>query len=1700
MAKDKSDAKSTGSWQDGTWKPVMDQFGIWSNSRLASHAIKALSAEKDPITGSQTQSQLAKTATAMLKNGMALPPLPQTDFKTALDNLTKLHEFEKWPSEFAKLRENFEVWKKQGIDVRDQISSLHTLIFSETGQAALEFAKHYHALLVSAGVLTADEYLIRADGTNDRALNQIQGRGMYVLRNAEKMSSEGTAELSSRMREDMVIVAGYAHTEKKLSKDFKERFFLEFDLLRELSKNAVSIVMESLESWSKEHFKQTMSLEGGFKGPYARTFAARIAENEKKAKGTIEERLKIELKDVTDRQVLRLGMADARGAEADPFKISKEDLLGEEPDVSTYETGAWRELQSMVGLDDVKASMRSFINGVLLDFHREIDGYKPLRPGLCKLFLGPPGTGKTTVGKLFGKVLCGLGMLSSENFVFKNATDFIGSHIGHSEKQTKEIIRAAKGKVLMIDEAYMLDPYRNRSSLGADPFRQAVIDTIVGEVQNSPGEDLCVIMCGYQEPMERMLERANPGLARRFPLADAFIFHEYSLEQLAQVLDLKLQAEGLKMTNDARSVALDMLKLAKQQANFGNGGEIMNLLGRAMSRYRTRFGEMTPEERTGIVCFQTVDIDPKHRNSSDIEKAIEESLKDLDEITDSKTRFQSLARRAAALRKTGRDPTSSMPFHFVVKEGPGADPMKIANKIAWLYFSLNLLFTNDVVDVSAQDMTAGHLNRSMGVGGSDLISTERGMASLSPPEIIAKSLGKVLLIHDAHYLAQSGDDQAGVFVTDLRTELIDSATNPQFAGKVVIVLAGDERAMDRILQASPSLAGRFRTHLHIHGLSSEAHTSMLKSRLESQGISVTLTEEEESNIKDTFQVLSRSREWNSSEEVRLIADELVGDAVEIGAETNAHSLTGFEILDCLKRRFPGQLRHFPPHKQLPEAKVPLPGRIDQSERLVRTQTLTAAHAYGSIQPKDPTPDKFQYPKLPEGRYIRILSLLPPETQDLREDPHNAKNTNDTKSVTSSERRDDVIKCELEELRLGNLPDQRRPFDAVSYTWGTEDKTERIECNGKALWVTPNCSHALRDLRQPGRSRKLWIDAICIDQDSDTERDSQVSHMGDIYRAAMQVYIYLGAASPETNAALDSLQKLSCLRGSWGDERDVRQTIRWKLVKKYRGDIEAIFALEKVMKHEWWGRIWTFQEFILAARPVIVIGKVQFLWDDFYSLMTERFPETHQPKGLQVQKRLVSHKNAAGHVIIKDLFKDQLDEADQVYTSVHMFPLWLEILDAVLCRRAFQERLRNSPRLIFMSHFLLKARNRNAKDPKDKLYGLHGLFKACGYDLPEPDYSKSPPEIYKDVTYLVVRQSKSWWILSHLFNKRETSTLDLSSWVPDFNTPAIWHQRATMRFYNLNALEERLKGQEKKAVRKIDEYFRLDRLPDDSILTIAVFLWTVTESTSEMPSNSVLDVSFDQRFEQTEFEVLDEPIGDFLFTLARWLKSMEDFENSQAAGDIADESSKMGVTDTRNPQSRIVKAIAGAFFRSLLKLDLGTEAEKMNKEIESALLRILSSVRACISPDEKHVCHACQTPIPHNGDEAVDHLRQSVHRQDAPALDYMIHLLYICAVDHALFRTSATDRCPGHFGFCRNLPRPGDNIVLLPGLADPVIVRRHMDPDEKVPYYRVVGVTTGMMGPPVFCNSNMNDEEEPCFGTCTELGSEGSHEVQNLCLR
>ena len=119
----------------------------------------------------------------------------------------------------------------------------------------------------------------------------------------------------------------------------------------------------------------------------------------------------------------------------------------------------------------------------------------------------------------------------------KNPADFVGAVIGGSEQNTKAILASTVGKVLVIDEAYALfgGGSGDASNQHGDVFRTAVIDTIVAEVQSTPGEDRCVLLLGYKDQMERMFQNINPGLSRRFPLDSAFVFEDFDDEELGQL-------------------------------------------------------------------------------------------------------------------------------------------------------------------------------------------------------------------------------------------------------------------------------------------------------------------------------------------------------------------------------------------------------------------------------------------------------------------------------------------------------------------------------------------------------------------------------------------------------------------------------------------------------------------------------------------------------------------------------------------------------------------------------------------------------------------------------------------------------------------------------------------------------------------------------------------------------------------------------------------------------------------------------------------------------------------------------------------------------------------------------------------------------------------------------------------------------------
>jgi hypothetical protein len=205
----------------------------------------------------------------------------------------------------------------------------------------------------------------------------------------------------------------------------------------------------------------------------------------------------------------------------------------------------------------------------------------------------------------------------------------------------------------------------------SDPYKTAVIDTIVAEVQSTPGEDRCVLLLGYKEQMEEMLENSNPGLARRFQLSYAFPFEDFDDQQLRKILELKLKKQGLDATEQAKNVAIELLSRARDRPNFGNAGEVENLISHAKGQEQKRRSVESPASRSAEVVFLPQDFDENFDRVKDAALNCRNLFSDVVGCEDVINKLEGYQRIVANMRARGKDPRTQIPFNFIFKGPPG---------------------------------------------------------------------------------------------------------------------------------------------------------------------------------------------------------------------------------------------------------------------------------------------------------------------------------------------------------------------------------------------------------------------------------------------------------------------------------------------------------------------------------------------------------------------------------------------------------------------------------------------------------------------------------------------------------------------------------------------------------------------------------------------------------------------------------------------------------------------------------------------------------------------------------------------------------------------------------------------------------------------------------------------------------------------
>ena len=260
-----------------------------------------------------------------------------------------------------------------------------------------------------------------------------------------------------------------------------------------------------------------------------------------------------------------------------------------------------RELDQLIGLSKVKYLVKEIQAFAQIQKKRQEAKLLAEPQVLHMIFKGNPGTGKTTVARLLGKMFKHMGILQKGHTVEVERADLVGEYIGHTAQKTREQIKKAYGGILFIDEAYSL------ARGGEKDFGKEDIDTLVKAMEDYK-DNLIVILAGYKDEMEWFLQ-TNPGLRSRFPIQ--IQFNDYSVDELMEIAKMMVEKRQYKFSPEALITFERLLQNSKSDRNYdklGNARLVRNMIEKALRRQALRLVNQKRISREDLLQIKPEDI------------------------------------------------------------------------------------------------------------------------------------------------------------------------------------------------------------------------------------------------------------------------------------------------------------------------------------------------------------------------------------------------------------------------------------------------------------------------------------------------------------------------------------------------------------------------------------------------------------------------------------------------------------------------------------------------------------------------------------------------------------------------------------------------------------------------------------------------------------------------------------------------------------------------------------------------------------------------------------------------------------------------------------------------------------------------------------------------------------------------------------
>jgi SpoVK/Ycf46/Vps4 family AAA+-type ATPase len=513
------------------------------------------------------------------------------------------------------------------------------------------------------------------------------------------------------------------------------------------------------------------------------------------------------------------------------------------------------QLDGLVGLAGVKREVATLVGLHRISQRRAAAGLPAPPMSRHMIFAGAPGTGKTTVARLYGQILATLGVLPGGQLVEVARADLVAEHIGGTAVKTTERFKEAIGGVLFIDEAYTLAPVDGGGS-GHDFGREA-IDTLVKLIEDHR-DDVVVIAAGYSTQMRAFLA-ANPGLASRF--AKTVEFESYATAELVSIVERLCRSHHYALEYDTRATLAGLFDTMPRTESFGNARVARQVFEEMISRQAYRLSGSSAESGVELAQLLPQDLGEAvtlafagtpGNGELDALLGTLQSMIGLEAVKKEVSDMIDLLATVRTRVQAGL-PAPAISRHLVFSGPPGTGKTTVARLYGQLLTALGGLKGGQLVEVARADLVGEYV----------------GHTAHRTREAFDRARGGVLFIDEAYTLAPPDARQ------DFGREAIDTLVKlmEDHRDEVVVIVAGYELEIEQFLAANAGLASRFSRRIHFASYSADELVAIFEGIARASGYDcpgATLVA-----LRQHFEDVPKGRSFGNGRHARQVLDEAV---------------------------------------------------------------------------------------------------------------------------------------------------------------------------------------------------------------------------------------------------------------------------------------------------------------------------------------------------------------------------------------------------------------------------------------------------------------------------------------------------------------------------------------------------------------------------------------------------------------------------------------------------------------------------------------------------------------------------------------------------------------------------------------------------------------------------------------------------------